>query len=97
MPNKKRIGFFATINLNSSGFALPSFYSGKTFRLEFTGKNILCLRFGEGIKKSLTENDLKRFAEIIGDDMAVIYFDEDSIYMSPYRYGEEYIRKNVNI
>ena len=101
----KRIGCFDSIELENKSFKFPDFYQELYCIIEFSIENkILILKIGNrdisakpaerfSTDGRIGKEILELFIDFLEDKMAVVFYDENAIYLSPYRLGEEHLRR----
>lgn len=89
----KSLGNFDVIDLNKV-FIFPVFYKGNGFTVKFlTRERAIKITFEPLLK---LKNSVKLgywFMSVIGENMAIVYYDDDAIYISPYSKGAEYLKE----
>lgn len=90
-----RVGSFAVRSILHF-IALPDAHKGKPYNWYFDDKEkVAKMSFEKGgryaSKTGASVNTAKR--EFLGDDQVCLFVDEDAIYLSPYKDGQEYLEK----
>ena len=91
---KISIGDFVTRDFkDSTSFVVPKIYEGmKSLIFIDKKRQLVKVEFGDKGrgKGTLGTNWI---IEVLGEDSAVVYYDETALYMCPYSRGEEYMKK----